>query len=124
MIWLYLQRTLAAASALCSFSLQHSGPRQDLHSFPTRRSSDLEQRPRRSRAHRPGGGEQRTRQECRRRAGRSEEHTSELQSLTKIVCRLLLEKKKRMGKLYRASRIDASGRGERGSERLHRRSSP
>ena len=25
---------------------------------------------------------------------RSEEHTSELQSLTKIVCRLLLEKKK------------------------------
>src|SRR5438093_1959802 len=26
---------------------------------------------------------------------RSEEHTSELQSLTKIVCRLLLEKKKR-----------------------------
>src|SRR5437016_9107758 len=28
------------------------------------------------------------------RARRSEEHTSELQSLTKIVCRLLLEKKK------------------------------
>ena len=26
--------------------------------------------------------------------GRSEEHTSELQSLTKLVCRLLLEKKK------------------------------
>src|SRR5437016_10810316 len=29
-----------------------------------------------------------------RRAGRSEEHTSELQSLTNLVCRLLLEKKK------------------------------
>src|SRR5437016_8454299 len=29
-----------------------------------------------------------------RRARRSEEHTSELQSLTNIVCRLLLEKKK------------------------------
>src|SRR5438093_5727492 len=28
------------------------------------------------------------------RADRSEEHTSELQSLTKLVCRLLLEKKK------------------------------
>src|SRR5258706_772251 len=28
------------------------------------------------------------------RTGRSEEHTSELQSLTNIVCRLLLEKKK------------------------------
>src|SRR5437016_11511736 len=27
-------------------------------------------------------------------SGRSEEHTSELQSLTKFVCRLLLEKKK------------------------------
>src|SRR5437016_7942180 len=30
---------------------------------------------------------------CRR--GRSEEHTSELQSLTNLVCRLLLEKKKK-----------------------------
>src|SRR5437016_6944691 len=29
------------------------------------------------------------------KGGRSEEHTSELQSLTNIVCRLLLEKKKR-----------------------------
>src|ERR1019366_6627457 len=29
------------------------------------------------------------------RLGRSEEHTSELQSLTNIVCRLLLEKKRR-----------------------------
>src|SRR5258706_5941526 len=29
-----------------------------------------------------------------RAAGRSEEHTSELQSLTNLVCRLLLEKKK------------------------------
>src|SRR5437016_6541220 len=31
----------------------------------------------------------------RRRLRRSEEHTSELQSLTNLVCRLLLEKKKR-----------------------------
>src|SRR5258706_3143591 len=30
----------------------------------------------------------------RRRCRRSEEHTSELQSLTNLVCRLLLEKKK------------------------------
>src|SRR5215213_11116107 len=30
-----------------------------------------------------------------RREGRSEEHTSELQSLTNLVCRLLLEKKKK-----------------------------
>src|SRR5258706_9868819 len=31
---------------------------------------------------------------ARSRAARSEEHTSELQSLTNLVCRLLLEKKK------------------------------
>src|SRR5258706_9675465 len=31
----------------------------------------------------------------RQRGGRSEEHTSELQSLTNLVCRLLLEKKKK-----------------------------
>src|SRR5258708_28239447 len=33
-------------------------------------------------------------QPSRRRAGRSEEHTSELQSPDHLVCRLLLEKKK------------------------------
>src|SRR5438046_8228172 len=33
-----------------------------------------------------------------RRATRSEEHTSELQSLTNLVCRLLLEKKKKKNK--------------------------
>src|SRR5438093_7300060 len=32
---------------------------------------------------------------CAIDAGRSEEHTSELQSLTNLVCRLLLEKKKK-----------------------------
>src|SRR5258706_9671815 len=31
---------------------------------------------------------------------RSEEHTSELQSLTNLVCRLLLEKKKRLNNLH------------------------
>src|SRR2546430_6603014 len=31
---------------------------------------------------------------CRRGIGRSEEHTSELQSQSNLVCRLLLEKKK------------------------------
>src|SRR3712207_8773070 len=38
----------------------------------------------------PPGGEE------RRRAGRSEEHTSELQSRQYLVCRLLLEKKKKV----------------------------
>src|SRR5258706_2422225 len=35
---------------------------------------------------------------------RSEEHTSELQSLTNLVCRLLLEKKKRKSKEDKSSR--------------------
>src|SRR5687767_15545890 len=35
------------------------------------------------------------------RAKRSEEHTSELQSLAYLVCRLLLEKKKKKKKMYK-----------------------
>src|SRR2546425_3923483 len=39
--------------------------------------------------------------------GRSEEHTSELQSLAYLVCRLLLEKKKKIDKLnIRAATIE------------------
>src|SRR2546427_7914810 len=34
---------------------------------------------------------------CLSMAGRSEEHTSELQSQSNLVCRLLLEKKKKQG---------------------------
>src|SRR5437899_9245807 len=37
----------------------------------------------------------------RRRPGRSEEHTSELQSLRHLVCRLLLEKKKKKNQKYK-----------------------
>src|SRR5688500_19677557 len=90
----------------------------DLHSFPTRRSSDLEET-------RAAAEQLRGETDCasvrRFRAGevpvklplfgvaerihppvlltaqiRSEEHTSELQSPCKLVCRLLLEKKKQM----------------------------
>src|SRR3712207_9018581 len=42
---------------------------------------------------RPGGGRDREREAARRR---SEEHTSELQSRQYLVCRLLLEKKKKI----------------------------
>src|SRR2546425_8160644 len=44
---------------------------------------------------------------------RSEEHTSELQSLAYLVCRLLLEKKKHIrGRLiYEAQRLSSAGRG-------------
>src|SRR2546425_9040861 len=40
-----------------------------------------------------------------RREGRSEEHTSELQSLAYLVCRLLLEKKKKCNKPPRLGAI-------------------
>src|SRR5207237_10238037 len=80
-----------ALSFLCllCFFFSSSGARRDLHSFPTRRSSDLIARWRSPRSappasHAPSPAK-----------GRSEEHTSELQSHLNLVCRLLLEKKKK-----------------------------
>src|SRR5205823_14926673 len=103
--------------------LHYSRHHQDLPSFPTRRSSDLggagarrrlsrlRGSGRAARAHRRGGRAALARPgslqgaaelgPARPRTGqcplsrRSEEHTSELQSLAYIVCRLLLEKKKK-----------------------------
>src|SRR5688572_32709361 len=81
-------------------------PRSTL--FPTRRSSDLidgtlwrfrklttPSRPRRrtTRAGRPRAVSGPNSTETRRPPPRSEEHTSELQSQSNLVCRLLLEKK-------------------------------
>src|SRR5438046_6267198 len=80
-------------------------PRSTL--FPTRRSSDLLSKAvRRMLAEDPDGhlivlGEKskgqlsRTNDKNLGLFSRSEEHTSELQSLTNLVCRLLLEKKKK-----------------------------
>src|SRR5437870_8429164 len=94
------------------FCCQGSAAHRHLHSFPTRRSSDLAERDAfgeagarevaaRDRrpllvqvaAEEPAVGYQAARD--RDRAVRSEEHTSELQSRGHLVCRLLLEKKKR-----------------------------
>src|SRR5262249_61760754 len=102
--------------------LQPSPAPRDLHSFPTRRSSDLLVAVRADSRHRAAlwrvarighhaTARARQRQEVVARqhaagmqggefavavsGGRSEEHTSELQSLTNLVCRLLLEKKKK-----------------------------
>src|SRR5947199_10733168 len=79
----------------------------DLHSFPTRRSSDLRLRvhfgkdarpPENRPSHEPqqdgGGSPGRAAAHHATVLLRSEEHTSELQSLRHLVCRLLLEKKK------------------------------
>src|SRR5207253_6167690 len=85
------------------------------HSFPTRRSSDLgavrahtdDERPCAksttqianhsvlNRVRGSSAGTQRNRTRPRRSPPRSEEHTSELQSRGHLVCRLLLEKKKK-----------------------------
>src|SRR5260221_9677386 len=45
---------------------------------------------------------------CEKLFARSEEHTSELQSHSDLVCRLLLEKKKKKNKLTRAPTTNTS----------------
>src|SRR5437016_10882767 len=75
-------------------------PRSTLFPYTTLfRSRDRHPaRPPRTDVRQPGGrdrGHGRRAHRPRRRGRRSEEHTSELQSLTNLVCRLLLEKKKK-----------------------------
>src|SRR5688572_31678469 len=90
-----------------SFFFKSSLSHPDLHSFPTRRSSDLRLVDATACDHfdlvdvRRVVGEDpldadavRNLADGEGRAGRSEEHTSELQSQSNLVCRLLLEKKK------------------------------
>src|SRR5204862_7603423 len=92
------------------FFFQCSVDPRDLHSFPTRRSSDLETgiaiEPERmarigrlhAEAYLRRSGEVRALPGARDLLAaltRSEEHTSELQSRRDLVCRLLLEKKKK-----------------------------
>src|SRR5205085_11809309 len=85
------------------FSLYCNRDHRDLHSFPTRRSSDLTpspipspptttRLPRLLLRHVPGDDFVH-----RLARVRSEEHTSELQSQSNLVCRLLREKKKDNG---------------------------
>src|SRR5207302_11445511 len=96
---------------------QSSATHLDLHSFPTRRSSDLRLfAPEDLRLESAEDGEEREgsperdldaddvalylgrhERAPRGEVGRSEEHTSELQSRENLVCRLLLEKKKERG---------------------------
>src|SRR5205085_8171711 len=106
-----------SSSSSLSFFFKCYGDHRDLHSFPTRRSSDLDSfRVVRARCARPQaqrGGRVARLFDVGRRLGqgladvaqdthlllelmRSEEHTSELQSQSNLVCRLLLEKKKQI----------------------------
>src|SRR5690349_22198000 len=98
---------------VCTFFVYRYGDHRNLHSFPTRRSSDLA-RPISSSTERGSRWMERPGPCCfstirqrklrarpmsssgtaRMAPTRSEEHTSELQSRRDLVCRLLLEKKK------------------------------
>src|SRR5688572_32661557 len=105
------------------FIVAAAGDFRYLHSFPTRRSSDLELARRNIPFVKYGGlkfleashvkdllAVLRFAENPRGRMagfrvtqlipGRSDEHTSELQSQSNLVCRLLLEKKKRQVKSY------------------------
>src|SRR5438132_1808069 len=97
------------------------GHLRDLHSFPTRRSSDLSASTwsgiaARSRTPTPAEPPA----PCTRPMARSEEHTSELQSHSDLVCRLLLEKKKRHGRRAPEPALTA---GRLGREPLEKRNS-
>src|SRR5437773_5297724 len=93
-----------------AFFFQSSATHRDLHSFPTRRSSDLVSTPSRSSASAKAGSaatcrctsslKLRVSVDIRFSLPRSEEHTSELQSHHDLVCRLLLEKKKQQTKQH------------------------
>src|SRR5690606_41712786 len=106
---------------LLALLVDEPGDQRDLHSFPTRRSSDLHHASGRGAAAAAGGHQARARSlqgfgsghvgpagwpgsrdfhvdsvgSAADQGWRSEEHTSELQSRENLVCRLLLEKKKK-----------------------------
>src|SRR5690606_39807281 len=86
--------TLFPYTTLFRSVLRHHHRNRRLEHRHGRPGDDRGRRPRHLRAggHRPDG---RPGAERRRRRPRSEEHTSELQSRENLVCRLLLEKKKK-----------------------------
>src|SRR5205814_8509826 len=100
-----------STTAYVSFFFHSSGAHRDLHSFPTRRSSDLRMMRRvtsgpnpfdRVASYIPRNPSPVIRMPYRT-PSRSEEHTSELQSLRHLVCRLLLEKKKKKKRILATS---------------------
>src|SRR5437660_10252645 len=94
---------LVRSPVLFFFLIIRRPPRSTLFPYTTLfrscRSGWLRRRPARHRGSRPRSPAPRAlrppRRSPRRRASRSEEHTSELQSRGHLVCRLLLEKKKK-----------------------------
>src|SRR5206468_12421388 len=87
---------LCVAAITVTFTYQSARDHRHLHSFPTRRSSDLQvpNEPRQIRQAALDALGRPTVHAVQNR--RSEEHTSDLQSRSDLVCRLLLEKKKQL----------------------------
>src|SRR5207244_13504603 len=90
----FLSAALSCSSHLPIFFYSYRHPR-DLHSFPTRRSSDLRSTTQAMSARSAGVVADSQCAAATSCTQRSEEHTSELQSPDHLVCRLLLEKKKK-----------------------------
>src|SRR5207237_7839381 len=119
----HLRYTLFPSLFMSHFFVPSSVSHRDLHSFPTRRSSDLDcgTASATCRWHISAAAglglcvlrlrtavslpEAHTGQDPRLRK-RSEEHTSELQSHLNLVCRLLLEKKKKIKKYKKQQNIN------------------
>src|SRR5438034_4607750 len=94
--------------SLCFFLILRPPPRSTLFPYTTlfrsqaervRRGGCALRRGESARGER-GGSELRAPEPDRARVHRSEEHTSELQSHSDLVCRLLLEKKKKKTKIH------------------------
>src|SRR5438105_7282988 len=95
--WLYIQQTsyTTANMLLQVFFVKHT-PTTEIYTLPLHDALPISG----SRRPRPSPGRpRRTRPSPSRAWARSEEHTSELQSRVDLVCRLLLEKKKKNNSL-------------------------
>src|SRR2546425_9329543 len=84
-------------------------PRSTLFPYTTLFRSRLVQQQQRRRTGQRPGQRHPLRLPARKLAGRSEEHTSELQSLAYLVCRLLLEKKKTPTVLWKTEPLVYAG---------------
>src|SRR5256886_7603179 len=86
-------------------------PRSTLFPYTTLFRSRFGRRPHGGPVPRPAGGSipaAHSRRDGAPLLPRSEEHTSELQSQSNLVCRLLLEKKKKKSQTYKLSEEDVS----------------
>src|SRR2546425_1399800 len=99
----FFSRSVGSVFLFFFFLMIRRPPRSTLFPYTTLFRS-LEKRD----AGEDGGQDKRPNKECPARGEiRSEEHTSELQSLAYLVCRLLLEKKKKRIEKYNGEMIQA-----------------